>query len=449
MIKKKILFFLLLGFGIFIGAQEYGVEQEYEEEPEQEELRNHDSLNQDSRNQDSLNQDSRNLDSYSDSLCDDPPEEDQGEPEETAINLRDKVLLEASYGFIAGFAPGWSEMPWYSEYREFREYSYILGARMEAQLSMTIPLTQELLVKNTFAFALPDEAVFSIKEFYFEYDLIGRAFLQAGLYEIAWGISRFYPFTNLPARVPPSLKAGEAFTGRLKIPIQIGGLELLAMTRSDYMEDSASPTAEEIAYGGKYNLAFDGADIDMGFFYFKEMPLRFFVSLKTTLGNTELYSEGLAAVSHETREDPLFSGNFGFVRDFFKGKLTLMGEVFYNGESGTAWWRQKNELLEDEVVDFYKGFNYAAVFIIRPGILGMRIFSQALSTQEEKSIWLIPGISIKPGDITITLSAPMALGERRDLNDESNYYRKNTDKNNRPFSIVLGISYSGKLRYIF
>lgn len=384
-----------------------------------------------------------------DSIFDDPSVEEPTEADNTPINLRDKILLEASYGFVSAFVPGWSEAPWYGGKRE---YSYLLGARMEALLSIDLPLTEVLRVHNSFYFSVPDKAIFSIKEFYFEYDFFSRAYLQAGLYEIAWGISRFYPFTNLPALVPDSSnqtgdEPGSAYIARLKIPIGIGGLEILGMTRYGYMKDKSSPTFGEMAFGIKYNMAFQAADIDTGILYHKELPVRYFISVKTTLGNTELYTEGLVSVSQEENPETHFSGNLGIVQDLFKGKLTLSGEIFYNGEPDSAWWRPKSETLDEGVVDLYKGLNGALAFIIRPGVIGMRIFAQVLYTYEQESAWLVPGISIRPGDIHITLSVPMALGSRRDPTDPSNYYRNNTDKDNRPFSIILAVSFNGKLRY--
>ena len=381
------------------------------------------------------------IDSFFNNTTEETPEDTGNAP----INLRDKIMLEASYGFTAGFSPGWDEVPWYNGKRE---YDYILGAKMEALLSMDFSLTDELRVHNSFYFSLPDSSIFSIKEFFFEYDFRSIAFLKAGLYEIAWGISRFYPFTNLPALVPAGEEDwGNSYIIKLTIPIGIGGLDFLAMTRWGYMDDASTPQFNEFGYGIKYNLAMEAFDMDTGFLFHKELPLRFFVSLKTTLGNTEMYSEGLVAVSQESGHEVHFSGNIGLLRDFFKGSLTLTGELFYNGEPDSAWWRSKTELLDAGKVDLYQGINGAFAFVFRPGFLGMRIFAQALYTYKEESLWLIPGISIKPRGVTISVSTPMALGKRTDTGDNSNYYRSNTDEHNRPFSIVLGINYSGKLRY--
>jgi len=382
-----------------------------------------------------------------DSVFDNATEEIPEETGSALISLRDKILLEATYGFIAGFAPGWEEAPWYDSKSDF---DYYLGARLEALLSIDLPLTDALRVYNSFYFSIPDSAVFSIKEFFFEYNILERAFIKAGLYEIAWGISRFYPFTNLPVLVPSDDDTpGDALIARLIIPIGIGGFEFLAMTRLGYVDNFSSPQFSEFAYGTKYNLATRIADIDAGFMYHKKMPYRFFISIKTTIGNTELYSEGLIAVSQEEEHETYFSGNFGFLQDFFKGKLTLMGEIFYNGEPDVKWWRPKTDILDESTVDLYQGFNGALAFIIRPGILGMRIFTQALYSVNQESVWLIPGISISPGGITISLSVPMALGKRTDITEKGkgNYYRNNMDKYNRPFSILLGISFSKKTRF--
>ena len=380
-----------------------------------------------------------------DSLFDDVPEEIPEIDDNAPINLRDKILLEASYGFIAGFSPGWSEVPWYNGNKD---YDFILGAKMDAKLSIDLPLTDHLRVYNSFSFSLPDSAIFSIKELYFEFNLRDKAFIKAGLYEVAWGISRFYPFTNLPSLVPKD-RGGDAYTLKVAIPVGVGGFELLGMTRGGFMGDPSSPQFDEFSYGLKYNLAMEAVDIDTGFLYHEKLPVRFFVSAKTTLGNTEIYSEGLVAISQNNGKDAHFSGNFGFLQDFFKGKLTLIGEVFYNGEPDTVWWRPETDLLEKAAVDLYQGFNSAFAFVIRPGFLGMRIFGQILYTHKEESAWLIPGISIKPGSITFSVSTPMALGRRTVPDDSSNYYRNNTDENNRPFSIILGINFSGKRRYTF
>ncbi|GHV86413.1 hypothetical protein AGMMS50230_20210 [Spirochaetia bacterium] len=367
------------------------------------------------------------------------------EPQEPAIpTMRDRVIIEASYNFLGGFSPGWTETPWYEG---DRDYVYVLGAKLEALLSMDFQLTQYFRVWNAFSFSVPDSKIFALKEFYFDYNFGWIAFLRAGLCEVAWGISPNYPFTNLPARIPDSItdtnNVGDSYLAKLDIPIGIGGLQLLAMTRYGYMENTGSPEFEEFAYGIKYNLAFELVDIDAGTFYYHKTPLRFFISLKTTLGNTELYTEGLAAVSYETWDDLTLSGNIGFVQDLFNGKLSINGEAFYNGEKQSQWWRPKSDTLEEDAPFLIEGLNTALTLIFRPGFFGMRIFCQGLYAFKEKSAWIMPGISIRHKDqLTATLTVPMALGSR-----DGTYYHHNMDKENRPFSITLAITISGSFRY--
>jgi len=367
------------------------------------------------------------------------------EPAQTVIESMDRsrVTFNVSYNFLGGVSPGWSELPWY---KDEREYSYVAGAKMEALLSLDFQLSKNLRVWNSFYFSIPPDSsnLLTLKEFYFDYDYNDIIFLRAGQCEVAWGISPFYSFTNLPARIPSAISEGDSYIAKFDIPIGIGGLQLLGMTRYGFMEDKGSPRLNEIAFGAKYNLALQAVDMDFGLFYYKEMPLRFFTSLKTTLGKTELYVEGLAAASHETWDEVKFSGNVGIVRDFFNGKLTLGAEVFLNSERGAYWYRAKDDIRDAESNALFEGWNGALSLIIRPGVLNMRIFSRLLYSHTMFSAQLVPGISIKPGSkVTVTLTVPMALGSR----DKDSYYRHNEDTKDRPFSIVLGITLNGNFRY--
>jgi hypothetical protein len=251
-------------------------------------------------------------------------------------SIQERLLLEASYRFMGGFSPGWLELPWLD--RE-NDLSYALGVQVDATLGVDFQLTDNLRVRNSFTFSIPNATTFKLNEFYFDYNLSRIIFLKAGMYGIAWGISRNFPYANLPARIPAN-KGGDAYLAKLEIPIMIGGLQLLALTRTGFMEDQASPRINEIAYGLKYNAAFPLFDIDFGAFYYEEMPLRSFLAVKTTLGNTEVYAEGLAATAYKNWDKVYLSGSAGFVQDFFGSKLTLNGEVFLNGEHNAAWYRE-------------------------------------------------------------------------------------------------------------
>ncbi|GHU80904.1 hypothetical protein FACS189468_2000 [Spirochaetia bacterium] len=389
-----------------------------------------------------------------DSVFDEPPpgEADSGEEAEkdTPLWQRDilSVFFEArgfsmdvSYHFLGGYAPGWSEAPWYQGDYE-TEYGNNVGAEMTARLDLDFHISKSLRVKNAFSFSVP-ELSYSIEEFFFDYNLNNRAFIRGGKYLLHWGVSPNFPFTDLPARVPANSSGGESYLAKVDIPIGIGGLQLLVMTRSSYVQKAARLTLEEIAYGTKYNLAFRWADIDLGVLYFQNMPLRGFYSVKSTLGNTEVYTEGLAAFDYKPWEYLGFSASAGFVQGLFGDKLTINGEFFYNGESDAAWFRPKNEIKNAEVTSLIEGINGALNLSFRPGWYGFRFFTQCLYSFKENSAQLVPGLSFTPAShITITLAVPMALGSR-----DGSYYRSNADIYNRPFSIMLGMSVDGTYRF--
>jgi len=440
-------FFLLLFLFFVLGFSAAQEIQDEETDWEQEVQDEEEGLEQEIQDED--------WDDFFDNDYHDLVEEEQ---ETTVIESmsRSRVTLHAGYNFFVGYSPGWSELPWDDTEKKC---NYILGAKMESLISLDFQLAENLKVFNSFYFSIPPDSnnFLTLKEFYFDYDLNKIIFLRAGQYSIAWGISPFFPFTNLPARIPTELSAGDPYIVKIDVPIGVGGVQVLGMTRYGFMEDPLAPKFGEIALGIKYNLALQKVDIDVGGFYFARMPLRFFTSVKTTLGKTELYLEGLIAVDHdklheedlaaadrERRDAPQVSGNIGFVRDFFAGNLTLGAEVFYNGEHISYWFRGKEDIRDAESIPLFEGWNSALSFIVRPGVLGMRIFCQALYAFDINSIQVVPGITINPHkQLTVTLSVPMALGSR----ENDSYYRHNADVQNRPFSVVFGVSISGNFRY--
>jgi len=367
------------------------------------------------------------------------------EQETTVIESmgRSRVTLNAGYNFYVGYSPGWTELPWDDIDKKF---NYVLGATMEAAISLDFQLADNLRVYNSFYFSVPPRSsnFLILSEFYFDYDFNKIVFLRAGQYAIAWGISPYFPFTNLPARIPTEKSQGDSYIVKFDIPIGVGGLQVLGMTRYGFMEDAFAPKFGEIAMGVKYNLALQVVDIDVGGFYFGSMPLRFFTSVKTTLWKTELYLEALAATNHDGWDTYQFSGNIGFVRDFFSGRLTFGAEAFYNGEDISYWYREKEDIRDAESVPLYEGWNSALSFVVRPGVLDMRLFCQYLYAFDLNSTLLIPGLSFKPiKQLTVTLTVPMALGSR----DQKSYYYNNVDVQKRPFSIVLGVTVSGNFGY--
>jgi len=367
---------------------------------------------------------------------------DQGASVTDSLN-RPRITFNISFNFYSGFSPGWNQVPWYNGENE---YTYLLGIMMESLISLDFQLSKNLRVYNSFYFSIPANSnnFLAMKEFYFDYDFRKIIFIRGGQDTVAWGISPFFPFTNLPSRIPAKISGGDSYVLKIDIPIGLGGVQLLGLTRYGFMENKTAPGFNEIAWGLKYNLALQAVDIDCGFFYFEKMPLRFFTSVKTTLGKTELYAEGLIATKNMEWDDLTFSGNIGFLRDFFNGILTIGGEVFYNGEKDAYWYRTKEDLREAESVLLFEDLNGALNVIARPGIINMRVFCQCLYAYKINSYQLIPGLSIKPmNQINVSLMVPMALGSR----ENNSYYRHTIDAKNRPFSVIFLVSMGGNFRY--
>jgi hypothetical protein len=341
--------------------------------------------------------------------------------------------LNASYYFYGGIAPGWSKAPWDGG----GDFSGSPGVGMSSGIGLDFQISDVLRVKNTIGFSYPGFTL-KVNEFFFDYNIRNAVFIRAGKYGHNWGISPNFQFTNLLSRVPANSSGGDPFMVKADIPIGVGGLQFLALTRSP------TPGMREIGFGAKYNLAFTWADIDMGAYYLDAMPLRAFVSVKKTVKDTELYAEGLVSVQHNPWGDLKFSANLGVGQDFFADKLTVNGEVFYNGEAGTGWWRPETDLRDAEVSPFIGGFNTALNLRFKPGwFKDLRFFTQFLYGFAEYTAQLVPGLIIDPlPHMSVSLAVPMALGSH-----DGTYYTSNADRNNRPFSIVLLVSISGSHRF--
>ncbi|MDR1239302.1 MAG: hypothetical protein LBK27_04240 [Treponema sp.] len=351
------------------------------------------------------------------------------------------LVLDAAYFFYGGVSPGWDEAPWYWNDTD-ETYSTLPGAGISSALGLDFQISERLRVKNLFTFALPDLA-FTVKEVFVDYNLLDRVFLRGGKFTQRWGVSPNYPNADLLSRLPPNNSGGDPYTVKADVPIGAGGLELLAMTRPGFFGNAALPEVAGIGFGGKYNLAYPWADIEAGIFYHWEMPLRNFLSVKSAVLNTDLYAEGMVSVCHNPWGTVQGAGAAGFVRNFFSGKLIVNGEYSYNGEEDARYFIAETKLEAAEVSSFAYGHNVAVNVLYRTGFFwDLRIMVQCLYSITENSARLVPGLSMAPfPHIGISLGVPMALGSRDGV-----YYRRNADRNNRPFSMVLLVSISGDYR---
>jgi hypothetical protein len=357
------------------------------------------------------------------------------------------MQFTSGYRFDLGLAPGWYLSPWEEEWKR-EDYYLDRAIKMRGTFGIDAQISESFRAKSDVYFDIPGFA-FILGDFFFDYKIFDTVFLRGGKYNLSWGISPNYHFTNLLARIPKGGSARDSFIFKADVPIDRGGLQLLALTRFNLMYSYEMPKLEDFGFGGKYNLALRQVDLNFGIFYQEGMVMRGFLSAKTTLWKTELYSEALFAIDiHETSN---LSGawNIGFGRDFFNRKFSANGELFYNAEQDTYWYHPETNLREAGTSPFIEGFNIALNLTYRPWNKGNpRLFWGLLYAPSQKSARLIPGFRVSPlNNIDFYFAVPMSVG------DKDGYYFKNTYSTavqNKhaplPFAVVFMITLSGRVQ---
>jgi len=378
---------------------------------------------------------------------DESSDSDQTAP--VSLIKKEGMTFTASYSFSAGYSPGWSESPWFWN-SESPDFTQLVAAKMKSSLSLNFQISPSFRVFQSLSFSFPgyDSDLFSgfdlsMGDFFCDYTLQDSVYFRIGKHNVNWGISRNYPYTNLPVRIPLGSSGGDAYAVKTDIPLGVGGFQLLVLARTGFFEDIQSPRAEEAAYGLKYNLALPLADTDIGLFYHKDMRLRAMFSVKTTLWEKwEAYGEGLVSLDQDSLDDPVFAGGIGFFNDFLDGKLTVNGEYFFNGERYTNYLQTEDGIFEEDVVPFIYGHNVALNLIGRPFKGSFRLFARWLHNFSEGSGQIVPGFSLRPFEnMSLNVAFPLALGGRN-----GTYYSKNADQLNRPFSAVIALTFSGSYK---
>jgi hypothetical protein len=356
------------------------------------------------------------------------------------LTRRTGASLDFSYSANGGFAPGWDESPWFAADHP-PEYSSVIGANLYSYLGMDVQVSDVFRARGSLALTAPGGSAIAVDELFLDYRLLERVFFRVGKFGQSWGISRAFPIANLPGRVP-ARQGGDPYIFKADVPIGVGGLQLLALTRSGFMRGS-TPGFDELGYGGKYNLAFTWADIDLGVFYYAEMPLRGSVSVKATIKNTELYAEAVGAVEHKTWDGFHVSASLGAARSFAGGLFVANGEILWNGEDGAFYFVPKTELKDAENSPFIPGLNLALNLAFRPGWRGnLRFALGSRWALDTDTAYLIPGLSFSPfRHVDVSLGFPLALGGR-----DGRYYRDNADRNGRPVGVALLVNLHGSYR---
>lgn len=294
---------------------------------------------------------------------DDVPEEEEAEDEQPEPSVLDKLQnddplqMKGSVRFTGGYSPGWTK-----PLGRGGQYDAMPLVELSSSIDLLYAPSPVLSISQKFSFTYPDYD-FELNELSIDYSFEEVAYLTLGLKKISWGRSPNFPFTNILQRQADSPLSAEdtqnTIISRLSIPLGIGGIELVAQNKDEYQENPASPQAERIGFGGKYNFAAQRIDIDAGFYYQKGLSGRAFVSGTTTLTDwLELYAEALV-VDSQTRSDvtqseqneeikdgwveiapgyelynnnPDYGANLGMVLNLFSDTLDLNAEYYYNGE---------------------------------------------------------------------------------------------------------------------
>jgi len=355
-----------------------------------------------------------------------------------------------NYTFITGVAPGWYEMPGtkYWDKADYYLYRYIT---MISAFSLDAQISEDFRVINNINYQIPG-AYFYMGDFFFDYKLYDTVFFRGGKYNMTWGISPNYGFTNLLIRVPNGAPSGDSYIFKADVPVGKGGFQVLTMTRVNLANSIILPKMSDFGYGGKYNFAHRFIDLDIGFFTQEEMPYRGFLSLKTTIKNIELYNEWVAAMDRETHDKDI-SFNIGFALTFFDKKLNINGEFYYNGEKDAYWYQHKTEIKDAASYSFINGTNIALNIQYKPWSKGdPRLFLQARYIPMEKSAQIIPGFILSPwNNVDFCISAPMGIGNRDGYYYNNTAYYKPENETNKekplPFAVILSVRISGGVSF--
>lgn len=368
--------------------------------------------------------------------------------------------LHGMFEFSAGAAPGWHSRPWEPPANLGNgEDDFYWGpmVRMQSRFDLDAQISDILRIRTSIFFTFPGagngfalENFFELREFFFDYTVAYRLFFRGGRFNYNWGISPNFAFTNLIARIPRPLGdelryVHDPFLLRLDVPVGIGGFQFVALTRRALT--AGHPFRYyDVGYGARFNLALPRFDSSVAAFFQEGMPLRSALTFRTTLGHTEFYSEVLAAI--DPRDPTDFGGafNIGFIREFFRNRLVVNGELFFNTERNAFWFRPETSIQHADALPFPDGLNFALNLLYRfGGRMQPRLFLQILYAPQQNSAQMVPGFRLNLWEhLELYVAVPMALGER-----SGHYFSVTADPHphyNRPFSVVILFTLSGTVR---
>ena len=398
-------------------------------------------------------------------LFDEPLSEEAPIEQTTVLSLLRQrgITFDASWLFLGGIAPGWTDYPW--SLGDDDVFSFGLHFGMQAVFRIRSQISENFRTQATLSLNVPNRSnfLFTLDDFFFDYIINDTVFIRAGKFNLTWGISSNYRFTNLPSRIPskdvivennqhyhelfPNWYNEDSYLVRADIPVGVGGLQILAVSRAKILELSEIPGISHFGYCAKYNLALRRFDIDFGVFYHRYMPFRSFLSFKTTLGDTELYSEWLLVNNFEPWD---LSGAFsiGLANDYLDGRLSMNGELFFNTEGNAFFYNTETGVQTAADTPFFEGFNAALNLIYRMDSWGNpRLFLRALYEQKEGSARIMPGIRLTPWPNTeLYMAASLPMGGGHYFSRSNNPIDPLTGDAKRPLNFLLTFTLRGSVQ---
>lgn len=283
---------------------------------------------------------------------DDGDERDEGDESAPSGTVLDELLepdplsVRADMRVAVGYSGGWT-----ADGDGLGAYDQLPLIALASGLDLSVTFSSILSLSQSMRVTWPDYEL-AVTKLVIDYTVADLAFVTAGLTNVVWGRSPTYPHTNLPGRRAANPLSAPATTGamvvRTRIPIGVGGLEMLLQNRAEYQPAPSTPGVEYLGVGVAYNLALESFDLDTGAYYQRGMPGRAFLAVATTLTDRiELYAEGSVSDERLRVDDtgpvltvpannPDFGASVGAVVSLFDGNADLNLEYFYNGEEGAA-----------------------------------------------------------------------------------------------------------------
>lgn len=384
---------------------------------------------------------------------------------EEPINLLEEInkkgfTFGAKYQLFLGYTTGDDKED------ELIEYP-VMG--LNSSFTLNSQLSNDFRVYQKWNMNYPDFEI-SLSQIYGEVTVLNSAYVKFGMFSPSWGESNF-KFTNLTGRVPEDVTSGDTYSIQTSIPIGIGGLSLVAVTKegfwseaeegeSDYTENA--PEVDEIGLGIKYNHILNimdhNIDLNMGYYYYKDLNLRGFISLNTTIfKNYEFFAEGLVSYNptettyindnpeldmdnyNNLNQEPDFFDNYldisfalGIYTDYFDEILEIGTEYYYNGEE-----------TEIDSVKGYHGHNILFKITGNFDILKSEISGNLVMNYDE-DIWSGVFTPVYIWDITddlmLSITSPLYFGD-----EDSNYINDVKDPNDREFALTVRLIFHGDI----